>query len=345
MEDHESLQKCGRCKVLQYCSRECQTEHWELVHKAHCRKLARAKQVEGVGRGPVGVFSQHPFPDLDAESGSAETYMAETTEVLVDIVQKLLVRLKFRNSPLFHSVDQLLQLENIMEMNRMKIWGHRKLYPERYREADIDDGCSTHNDNLYFKLLQLQLTNEASQDIWRTLLLVWGRLIDHRVEVKMSRLKDPRQAMPLDAWKDFIEDDAGLFPARLNALISAFHSNQFISYKELLKAFCGGSLEQHCSFCDATMTVEAVHRDREIKGDGKGAPAVNLMPHLTLMYCCAAPTCEGEMAPKKKAWMRWREAVTLTHNKLFKNRCNFCFKLAEGLHRQVLKVESNLPYM
>ena len=25
--DSESLQKCGRCKVLQYCSQQCQAEH------------------------------------------------------------------------------------------------------------------------------------------------------------------------------------------------------------------------------------------------------------------------------------------------------------------------------
>ena len=32
-EDPGSLQRCGKCKVLQYCDKECQAEHWMLVDK------------------------------------------------------------------------------------------------------------------------------------------------------------------------------------------------------------------------------------------------------------------------------------------------------------------------
>ena len=34
--ESQSLQQCGRCKVLLYCGEECQREHWALVHKAQC---------------------------------------------------------------------------------------------------------------------------------------------------------------------------------------------------------------------------------------------------------------------------------------------------------------------
>ena len=91
------------------------------------------------------------------------------------------------------------------------------------------------------------------------------------------------------------------------------------------------SLMQHCSFCDATMPVEAV--DREVKGYGKGVPVVSLLPHMTPMYCCGAPTCEEEMSSKVNAWEKWHMAIALACNKLFENRCNFCFKLAEEVHR------------
>ena len=323
----ESVQKCGRCKVLQYCSKDCQAEHWDLVHKAHCKKLAMARQSEEVGKEPVGVFSQHPFPDPEPclESGSTET-----TEFLVDVIQKVLVRLKSTNPALFLHIDQLPQLEEIMEMNRRQIWVQRKSLPKQAKDFSIEDGCSTEY-LLFPKISQIQLNNETSQNIWSTLHLVWGRLIEHLVAVKMSMLKDPRQAMPLDSWKDFIEDDAGLSPVRLKELLQAFSSNQFISFKELLQVFCGGSLVQCCSFCDATMTVEAVYA--EVKGCGKGVPAVSLLPHFPPMYGCGAPTCEEEMTSKVKAWSKWSLAVTLTRNKLDKSRCNFCFKLAEEVHR------------
>ena len=88
---------------------------------------------------------------------------------------------------------------------------------------------------------------------------------------------------------------------------------------------------QHCSFCDATMTVEAVKG--EVRGCEKGVPVVSLLPHMTPMYCCGAPGCHEEMTTKGDAWLMWRNALSLTRNKLFGNRCNFCFKLAEKVHR------------
>ena len=91
---------------------------------------------------------------------------------------------------------------------------------------------------------------------------------------------------------------------------------------------------QSCSFCDTSMTVEAV--DREVRGCEKGVPVVSLRPHMTPMFCCKAPACEEEMLSKVKAWDRWDTwyaAVLLTRGKLKANRCNFCFKLAEEVHR------------
>ena len=214
--------------MLQYCSQRCQAEHWALVHKAHCKQMAWARQSEEGGKEPVGIYSHHPFPDPEAgvESGSAET-----TQVLVALVQKVLVRLKSTNPALFLQIDQLPQLEDIMEMNRMQIWAHRKLFPEKYRHIKIESGTSPEHP-LFSKTRVILLDDEASQNIWSILHLVWGRLIDHIVTVSISCLKDPRQSVPVDAWEDFIEDDVCLFPTRLKELLNAFHSNQDPSFKE-----------------------------------------------------------------------------------------------------------------
>ena len=321
----ESLQKCGRCKLLQYCSTQCQAEHWALVHKAQCKKLAWARQSEEVGKEPVGIFSQHPFPDHEAclQSGSVET-----TEVLVALVQKVLVQIRSTNPALFLQIDQLPQLEVIMMKNRRRIWSDRIWLPEKFKDFHIEDGLSS-DYPLFGKTSKILLTDETSQNAWSILHLVWGRLIGHMVTVRVSSLKDPRQAVPADAWEDFIEDDVGLFPVRLNELFNAFNSDRFTSFKMLLKVFCGGSLVQHCSFCDATMSVEAVYEG----SCERGVPKVILLPHLTLMYFCGSPTCEEEMFPKVKAWWKWRTAIIMTYNSLNGHRCDFCFKLEEEAHR------------
>ena len=216
-------------------------------------------------------------------------------------------------------------------MNRMWIWASRKLFPELSPKLEVDEDGSTNDYPLFGQTCSMQLYDEASENIWKILHLVWGRLISHTVAVRMSNLKDPRQSVPVDAWEDFIEDDVGLFPVRLRELLNAFNSNQFLSYKELLKAWCGGSLVQPCSFCDTTMTVEAV--SRKVEGCERGVAVVSLLPHMTPMYCCGASTCEEEMDSKENAWWKWSNAVILASNKLFGNRCNFCFKLSEEVHR------------
>ena len=77
------LKQCSKCKVLQYCSESCQKEHWNLVHKHHCKKLALAK--EGEGGDLVGVYSHHPF--------SATELSNDPLEALPMLVQKVLLKI------------------------------------------------------------------------------------------------------------------------------------------------------------------------------------------------------------------------------------------------------------
>ena len=51
--------KLQQCKVLEYCGQACQEEHWKLIHKNHCKKMARAFEEEG----EWSIFSHHPFPE------------------------------------------------------------------------------------------------------------------------------------------------------------------------------------------------------------------------------------------------------------------------------------------
>ena len=39
----EPLKRCAKCKVVYYCDKDCQMEHWEKVHKDRCKYLRREK--------------------------------------------------------------------------------------------------------------------------------------------------------------------------------------------------------------------------------------------------------------------------------------------------------------
>ena len=45
--DMSKPKKCSRCKLLLYCSRICQLEHYNKTHKNHCKYLAGLKVKEG----------------------------------------------------------------------------------------------------------------------------------------------------------------------------------------------------------------------------------------------------------------------------------------------------------
>jgi len=42
----DPLQRCSKCKVVFYCDKDCQTEHWEKVHKDKCKYLRGDKEMK-----------------------------------------------------------------------------------------------------------------------------------------------------------------------------------------------------------------------------------------------------------------------------------------------------------
>ena len=317
------LLQCKKCKVLQYCSKPCQEEHWVLVHKEQCRDLVKAKKLEVEGkissRVPVGIFSHHPFP----KEGLPE----DTIEILTVQVHRILIKMRLAGHPAHANSrihDDLLELEKDMQRNRHFIWAERKIRPQHDRTSYIEAGFTLLN-----KLSSFVVS--AVDELWPILLLVWEKLCEQHVLRMVNSLKEPRNAVPLELWEG-LEDEVGLFPTRLQELLDALTSStQLPSFKELLSVFCGGSLEQNCTFCGTTVTVVAVAE--EGKGCEKDVPTVCLLPFLPILFCCGGANCAEDLAKKIKTWYGWAAAARMTHDKLALNKCDFCFKLAENVHR------------
>ena len=87
-------------------------------------------------------------------------------------------------------------------------------------------------------------------------------------------------------------------------LIEAFNSQPFLPLKELLKTFLGGSLDHHCSFCNATLTVVAL-ACKVLGASRWGKPLALLKPFAWPIFVCGRVACTEQMVDKEKTWDLW----------------------------------------
>ena len=147
----------------------------------------------------------------------------------------------------------------------------------------------------------------------------------------VNNLKDPRGVVPSKLWIG-LQQEGGPFPYLVAELIKALSGDKFPSFQELLKIFCGGNRSQTCSFCSTRIIVVAVHG--EGKGCWKGISTVSILPFLPPLFNCGALACENELSRKMKAGvgkLLFGLAVAVT--RLQTKRCDYCFMLAEKVHR------------
>ena len=309
------LRKCSKCKVLQYCGESCQKEHWKLVHKHHCKKLAAVKM--GEGGGLVGIFSPPPFADAEL--------LDDPHDALVMLMQYVLQKIFYSNQPAFNKVQvQLFQLRELLKWTMETIWARKKICP-----VEVKDFSLYRHGEIFEETAVIQDENLAGQDSWLMLHLVWGRLFDNRCVGRVNSMKNPGEAIPEDFWVG-VQQEVGPFPSRVADLIKAFSGTQFPSFQQLLQILCGGSLRQACSFCNTNITVASVYG--EVKGSyGLGAPFVALLPYLPPIFGCGAFICAKGMGEQRAAHNKWRSGVGAMYIKLKPNKCDFCFKLTEEL--------------
>ena len=197
--------------------------------------------------------------------------------------------------------------------------------------GEVTDSGVPNWGQLFCETASIKDKDLVSQDIWRTLHLVMGKLIEyHQLFVQLNRLKNPRESVPAELWVG-LEQEVGPFPSRVAELINALSGTQLPSFQELLKVFCGGELLQACSVCNTTISVAAMWA--EVEGADSGTPSVLLKPHLPPLFNCGAYTCVVEMLAKIKFHDKWGAGVSATYAKLLPNQCDFCLQLPEKVHR------------
>ena len=250
-------------------------------------------------------------------------------EALVSIIQQLLVKMRRNKNVAFLCfARELNHLEEVMAVNREEIWFTRKVWPAELPKPEI------------FTLFELQFemrdkvpreAYDSGSDMWSSLHLAWRLLDDLDTALVLRSFKDPKTAAPEKFWVG-LENDSSIFFDAVARVVDACKT-RIPSFVELLRKFCGGSLQQVCTFCHKRMTVEAISGN--VHGSKFGTPEVLLRPHLAMLFNCGQSECDKKMQILIDEWNKWRLAALSEQNKHKATRCNLCFKIVplDQIHR------------
>ena len=170
----------------------------------------------------------------------------------------------------------------------------------------------------------VNLCKLSYQGEWPTFLLLLGSLRDYEVMLEYGQLKEQQRAVPAELLTG-AEQEIGAFPERLKELLDAITSaTEVPSFEDLLKLYCGGSVEQICSFCANRVKIEAAEYCCSLHD----VAVVCVKPFLPLLFCCSAMSCFEALAGKLDKWGDFAGGVNLTYVKLRRsNQCDHCFKV------------------
>lgn len=83
------LKRCGTCKMVLYCSRECQIGHWP-VHKAACRKLEMTTTTTSAAPRRLNPLAAPFYPALPESQTDTEFLDDDEHDALVSYIMSLL---------------------------------------------------------------------------------------------------------------------------------------------------------------------------------------------------------------------------------------------------------------
>ena len=331
--DPSILQKCKQCKIAQYCGTDCQAEHWKACHKKHCKELVATKVTWREGDPPVHIGSHPKYLAVDLHG--------DPNKNLVPLVMHVIGKMKETNHPSFSiDVAKALLQQIWHSMDGRNIYRHKRIFPPALPLSPIDDP------EVFGQ--QLRQIKEISFDdvedqlgLWKTLQLILVNLEKHQNILAAQGLKELDVSVP-EELRHCVEKEVGLFPGIVDKIIEAFTSSgphQFPTFQQLLEIMCGGNLNQTCMSCNKQIVVSASGGPDEAgPPDEAGGPGSNIHnvivhPYLPRMFFCGETLCVEESERRILPFYKWLAAVCAAFARLAPNRCDFCFKLSEKVHR------------
>ena len=351
LEDTRQLQRCKNCKVVQYCGKDCQREHWKKVHKEQCDHFVKSdsnqdwahkeadclncRQAAAVGKSKLKkpnnpnyecIYKEYNFPPSSCHprpfpiTGQPGDLLEKATIVLWQLLHKFgmihpRVARDFREE-----MDKAFA--GLMEI-MLSIWENRKDFTH---PGKMLNKANSTNVNGVFDVLAT--INEAikrgkpvvdSFQLWNIIRIVHPVINEvYFISNGLKALKDPQAELP-DELKELVSE--GLvsqvkFLAVTDQVLDAL-ATQIIPYQEVLKVICGGNINQTCHFCEKEIVIADVNV-------AAGGPAVIFYLYSMGLYTCGTGDCIDKGFALKKKEKQFAYAVISTITEQMFNVCDFC---------------------
>jgi len=357
--DPASLLRCSRCKVLQYCGKLCQGEHWEKVHKHHCRYLAKPEKARAslhtadctpckeeaalgdsitrptnptypcidsfceVDDMPAGLGSPHPFP-LAGVPGDRE-------ERAIIALIKTLAKIEYTEHPVYLAHQEKLdRLMFSLDGLRSSLWAGRKIWPQGHRKGGVGgrDAAEIQQEIRAIRgNYDARVPGKNKFRLWSLFRLVFDCLTSCGLVQRQLRLRSPLASVAEEHHHLLHRAGESGLLEMVDKVLDMI-SNKLVPYAEVVKVVCGGSLAKKCTFCGRSVTVREV-----MTGEiDELVPQVVVHPTNVGLVSCNRHRCAVELGAKLDEDYTWSFAVQGSTNA---HMCDHCFQLVpiRAIHR------------
>jgi len=353
-QDLAALKRCSRCKELAYCGKLCQREHWEKVHKEHCRYLAKpntapaslhtadcnpCREEAAVGgtiteptnptypcidRGvedlPAGLGSPNPFP-LAGLPGDRQ-------ERTVLALMKILAKIVYTKHPVFIAhKEEIYKMMHTLKGLRQDLWIGRKIWPESHNMG----GVNVKDVIELQRRIQWNQAKYDARDKFRLLSLfqlVLTFLPGSHLMQRQLRLRSPLATVAEEHHHLLHRAGEG---GHLEMVDKVLHmiGNKLVPYTEVMKIIGGGSLKKKCSFCGHSLTVREVMTGQI----NELVPQVLIHPTAVGLVSCNRHSCALELDARLNDDYVW--SITVQSSSTSAHQCDHCFQLVpiQAIHR------------
>jgi len=364
-EDETSIQQCAKCKMVTYCSKECQKEHWHNVHKEHCKYLSKQKVLpkswhdkaaclvckEETAAGKIALSrpgnpvwactlsSANHGPTL----GSLPFPLAEMTgqfvskfEATISIMMRLLLKMKLMGHPAWtmNSTRAELLYKELAEAREM-CW---KLFLI-FKPGPRVDEASTYILNIICMVNIYKLTEvtdselKAAKFVEQDEFKPWDTFLMLTVFLDRSYLDNGKRNAEYLGLPDKMEDHARIriTSAKFNYLwekIVDKLQDRMVPFLTLVEVLCGGELSQSCYGCSEELTVGGVSYGINMQCVDGPVLVFGLATCLSVCGKLCLQQCRARILETEKDV----EGTYLKiYAKYWKDRCDYCAMHYQGV--------------